>query len=367
MVGAGFLGAAATATSPGSRSAGTWSRIRPAPFAVPQALTSVWTGKQLIVLGRKTSVSPAFDVAESYDAAAGTWKRLSPPRGPGYVPRYTAVWTGKEVLAFGAFHSVAFNPATGAWRELRRSVPDGILAWTGREAIGWGGGCCGDALANGAAYNPATGRYRALARSPLAPSQHPVGAWTGRELILLVSGFNPDGKPWPAKLARAAAYDPAANAWRRIAPLPEAGDGSLGTAVWDGRELLLVAAGRNAQSAYAYDPATNRWRPRASLPAPRRGGTAVWTGTRLVVWGGQNAGATRALNDGVAYDPSLDRWSSIPKAPLAARYGSAVAWTGRALIVWGGGKSVCDRGGVTGCHTVYVADGAAYRPAWSTR
>jgi hypothetical protein len=86
-----------------------------------------------------------------------------------------------------------------------------------------------------------------------------------------------------------------------------------------------------------------------------------------VLWGGQNAGATRALNDGVAYDPWADRWTSIPKAPFAPRYGSAVAWTGRALIVWGGGRSVCNPGGVTGCHTVYPADGAAFRPTWGNR
>src|SRR5204862_389751 len=83
-----------------------------------------------------------------------------------------------------------------------------------------------------------------------APSQRPVGAWTGRELLLLVSSFGPDGKPWPASLARAAAYDPATNAWHRIAPLPETGLGALGTAAWDGRELLVVAAGKAARPAW---------------------------------------------------------------------------------------------------------------------
>src|SRR2546430_13438266 len=56
------------------------------------------------------------------------------------------------------------------------------------------------------AYKPVANKWRKLSRSPLAGSQHPLGAWTGRELIMFVSGLNPDGHAWPARLARAAAY-----------------------------------------------------------------------------------------------------------------------------------------------------------------
>jgi hypothetical protein len=160
-----------------------------------------------------------------------------------------------------------------------------------------------------------------------------VGAWTGRELILLVSGFNPDGKPYPARLARAAAYNPTTNKWGRIATPPERG----GTAAWDGHELLVVGAGRSARSTLAYNPATNRWRRLASMPSARFGASAVWTGKRLYVWGGQNAGASTSRRDGVAYDPRTNRWLAISRAPLTAGVGgSLAAWTGRSLIVWGG-------------------------------
>lgn len=84
--------------------------------------------------------------------------------------------------------------------------------------IGWGGGCRGDAFPDGAAYNPAANSWHTLARSPLAGSQSPQGAWTGRELIIFVGGTDPDGNAWPARLARAAAYSPATDTWRRIAP-----------------------------------------------------------------------------------------------------------------------------------------------------
>ena len=146
-----------------------------------------------------------------------------------------------------------------------------------------------------------------LPRSPLAGSQHPVGAWTGRELVVLVDGTNPaTGKPFPAALARAAAYDPSARRWRRIAPPPALPAGAA--AAWDGHELLVVGG----RSALAWDPWEDRWRTLAPAPSPRVGARALWTGTRLLLVGGGSAAP-------LAYDPKADRWAALPAAPLPAR------------------------------------------------
>jgi N-acetylneuraminic acid mutarotase len=349
----------ALAGSGSSTVPGAWHKLPLAPFAIPQSQASVWTGRELIVIGRRPLTNPAVRVAESYDPASNRWTRLAPPSDAGTVDLtgVKAVWTGKEMLAFG-WNAVAYNPTTDTWRELRKTLPGGIVVWTGREAIGWGGGCCGDAWSNGTAYNPATDTYRNVPRAPLAASQGPLGAWTGRELDLFVSGFDPNDKAYPARLARAAAYNPTTNTWRRIAPLPgsDVRYSFRGTAVWDGREILVTGAGPKGQSAFSYNPRTNRWRKLAPLPAPRPGGTAVWTGKQLFVWGGSNLRGTAQLADGVAYDPKTDRWSTISRAPLRARYGPAVEWTGQELIVWGGGipRKV-------GAPT-FVRDGAAFTP-----
>jgi hypothetical protein len=344
--------AALTASSPVP---GAWHTLPAAPVAVEQNLTSVWTGRRLLVFGRTPATNPSVNVAAAYDPAAKAWTRLSPPAGPGYAPGYAAVWTGTEMLDFGPFGSVAFKPATNRWRTLRRSLPGGIVVWTGREAIGWGGGCCGDARSDGAAYDPATDTFHNLRRSPLAPSQRPVGAWTGRELLLFVSGYNPDGKRYSARFARAAAYNPASATWRRIAPLPEPG----GSALWDGNELLVVGGGAHSQSALAYNPTTNRWRRLASPPSGRVGAASVWTGKQLLLWGGENTRTSAVAPGGLAYDPRVNRWSTIPPGPLKAREGSAVAWTGHALIVWGG-----EIGTPLGTSTApkYPADGAVFTP-----
>jgi hypothetical protein len=321
--------------------AAAWQPLPKAPVQIDQNRTSVWTGKQLILFGlrRVTALdsrgNPYFvnfsDVAESYDPASKTWTRLSPPRGPGYEPNNNAVWTGREMLAFAPFHSVAYDPNTRSWRTLRKWVGGGIVVWTGHEAIGWGGGCCGDAFGNGLAYNPATDTYQELAPSPLAPSQGPIGAWTGHELVLFSAGFNPaDAKPYPASLARAAAYDPLTDTWRRTAPLPVSALHFGGTAAWDGREVLVVGTGPSARSAFAYDPAANRVRRLAPMPfGLLHEAAAFWMGRRLLVWGGSETGR------GLEYDPRENRWSVLPPAPLRG-FAVALAWTGQNLVVGSG-------------------------------
>ena len=334
--------------------AATWHRLPRAPFRLSAGLTSVWTGRELVVSGL-TGVAPdgnvldAVDAAEAYNPTTRSWRRLArPPKTENYCHR-SAVWTGKEMLVWGC-GQLALDPLTNLWRRLPPAPSgQGIVVWTGRELIGWGGGCCGDANAGGGAYNPVTNKWRRLARSPLAPEQQPLGAWTGRELILFVSGRNPDGRLWPARLARGAAYNPATDTWRRIAPLTAPRKGA--SAVWDGRELLVV--GGPTTASFAYNPATNRWRRLASMPFSRVGAASIWTGKRLLLWGGQT-GRGASARGGLAYDPKTGRWSRLPTAPLRGRDGSAVVWTGSRLLVWGGGASVCR----PGCYTQWFADGA---------
>jgi N-acetylneuraminic acid mutarotase len=314
-----------------------WQALPPAPLkgARLAGLESVWTGKELIVSGVRAGPDGTFvkstDVAAAYDPATRAWRRLARPQRMDGACGRAAVWTGREMVVWGCFgKAAAFDPAGNRWRRLPQApTGEGIAVWTGRELIGWGGGCCGDAWSGGSAYDPATNSWRTLAPSPLAPEQRPVGAWTGRKLILLVSGIQAvDGKPAPARLARAASYDPATDTWRRIAPPPGPALRFGGTAVWDGRDVVVVGAGAHARTMLAYRPETNRWRRLSSSPSGLPGAEAFWTGKRLLVWGG-GAESPR----GLAYDPSTDRWSSLPPAPLQGS-GQTVAWTGRELIAW---------------------------------
>ena len=119
----------------------------------------VWAGRQMLIFGRAQPNPPwSVDAAAAYDPATDTWRRLTPFPGPtgNYEVRYWAVWTGKEMLVSGPIDFQAFNPVTNHWRRLPNNAapPGGIVVWTGRELIGWGGGCCGDASLGGRGVQP---------------------------------------------------------------------------------------------------------------------------------------------------------------------------------------------------------------------
>ena len=86
-----------------------------------------------------------------------------------------------------------------------------------------------------------------------------------------------------------------------------------------------------------YDPAADAWAAKSTTGAPsaRYFHTAVWTGTRMIVWGGDDPGFR--TNTGGLYDPSGDSWTAVSTtgAPTARDYHTAV-WTGSEMIVWGG-------------------------------
>ena len=68
---------------------------------------------------------------------------------------------------------------------------------------------------------------------------------------------------------------------------------------------------------------------------PETGHTAVWTGSEMIVWGGDNA--LQLLNTGGRYNPSTDSWTATSHHQRAhcPRLHTAV-WTGSEMIVWGG-------------------------------
>ena len=169
--------------------------------------------------------------------------------------------------------------------------------------------------------------------------QQPLGVWTGRELVLFVSGISAvDGKPLPPELARAAAYDPATDTWRPIAPLPESRVGA--TAVWSGHEILVVGGrdgnGALAGAGLAYNPTTTDWR---RFPAMEPGASEQSRpGREAACWSGAATLVARRSHRCAAGSRSTRQATAGRRfrSPLEARTDAIAAWTGRELIVWGG-------------------------------
>jgi hypothetical protein len=103
-------------------------------------------------------------------------------------------------------------------------------------------------------------------------------------------------------------------------------------------------------------------------PAPidaREIGAAVWTGTEIIVWGGNDPRSHASVDDGAAFNMATGTWRMIAPAPIEARGFAHVAWTGTEMIVWGGLQR--DGTVVGGSYNqTELADGAAYNPDTDT-
>jgi N-acetylneuraminic acid mutarotase len=175
--------------------------------------------------------------------------------------------------------------------------------------------------------------------------------------MIVVGGTN-----YGTDFADGAAYNPTTRTWRMLPKLPVTlRDGTL---TWTGTEVLAVggmryeaAQAKDSAAAWAYNPSANTWRRLADMPVPRYQHLAAWAGNQLLVWGGRTTSTTGATPgappNGVAYDPATDRWSSMPAAPLKARVDAISAWTGTELLIWGGQGIAAETS---------VGDGAAFRP-----
>jgi len=178
------------------------------------------------------------------------------------------------------------------------------------------------------------------------------------------------------------AYNPALREWSVVfsnSNLPLAG-----AEVWTGTSLLyfggqgcLVANSFMGQCplAESFDPATPEVLGTFSTqgaPAYRFGASTVWSGSKMIVWGGQGiepdpAGGydTVTYNDGGIYDPASESWTSIgASAAPEPRWAHSAVWTGSQMIVWGGALLVAGGAPIPQAGTIPDASAAPpIRPA----
>jgi N-acetylneuraminic acid mutarotase len=236
------------------------------------------------------------------------------------------------------------------------------------STIGHGPGTTGHVTTAGP-----SGAWSELPLGPLEARSGHYSVWTGREMLIwagLDLSRDPTASPYgTSQFTDGAAYNPATRRWRRIAEPPfklfytnlDAPGVLDPPAVWTGTEMLVFGSRPDNTSpqavgggALAYNPASNRWRILATPPAGMNlyASAAVWTGQRVVIFGGPNTGLnpppSPANNNGIgsvsvsslgvsaSYDPHTNRWSSVAAFPLDPRSFETAAWTGHEVIIWGG-------------------------------
>jgi len=144
--------------------------------------------------------------------------------------------------------------------------------------------------------------------------------------------------------------------WNELPDPPDVRAGAA--AVWTGSRLLVwggyVYTGFSKEEplddGYLLQVETGEHEPLFVSPLePRANAASAWSGSELLVWGGSDLYG-RFFYDGAAYEPALRVWRKLPDAPLTGREPFSV-WTGAELIVWG-----------SRARDQRLADGAAYDP-----
>jgi hypothetical protein len=154
-------------------------------------------------------------------------------------------------------------------------------------------------------------------------------------------------------------YDPVSNTWQRTTQVaaPEARERH--TAAWTGTRMIVwggdVYALGGTRSGALYDPKADSWTPMSESGAPPKWVVpprAIWAGDRFFVFTTPTeplSTPTEPLLAVASYDPAMDRWTphSIEGGPSPRFVAVRVAWDGCRLVLWGGdvvGDSITPRG-----------------------
>ena len=299
--------------------------------------------------------------------AAPGWMTSVALDAPSAAAGQAGVWTGQTLWVWGGSlgegidsgSGAGYRPDLGVWQTMAST--NGPTArnqhtaiWSGQEMIVWGGASGGNYVSTGGRFNPSNQVWTALSTNgaPTGRIGH-VAGWTGSRMVVW-GGRNNLGV-----LGDGAWYDPVADQWTALAfanpPSPRFGATVVSTGsrlvVWGGHDQL-GALNTGAQLIFGTNGVPTAWAAitASNAPAGRSGHSAIWTGQKMLVWGGQGNG--NFLADGAAYDPAADTWSPITatNGPTARSAHSAV-WSGQEMLVFGGEA-----------YSGTLADGAAYDP-----
>jgi N-acetylneuraminic acid mutarotase len=329
--------------------------------------TAIWTGSVMVVWGGEGYGRVATDTGGRYDPATDSWTATSTVGAPSARSYHGAVWTGSEMLIWGGesydlanrrstVFSVGgrYDPVADLWRSMSASgAPSGRAAfttvWTDREMIVWGGHretapWTFDYYNTGGRYNPATDTWTAtsIVGAP-SPRTQSSGVWTGSVMVVWGGYFYYQSLGAGDGFDTGGRYDPATDTWTPTSTVGAPSPRYESTAIWTGSRVVVWGGARyhvlGFNTGGLYDPVTDTWTPTSNVGAPsaRYGHSAVWTGNLMVVWSGLVYDGTVGLSTGGRYDPATDAWASTSTVGAPpGRYGHSAIWTGSRMIVWGG-------------------------------
>lgn len=266
-----------------------------------------------------------------------------------------AVWTGERMVVWGdSFKSLKeYNPSNNHWRALPsyyapRPGANYVSGYVDGKLICWGG------LLNsqGWVYDFEKEIWSEI-ENRYAPSQRQNAyavsmgdkffVWGGLKVEML------NGQAYSERMTDGGVFDVKSNQWVTIHASPDISPRYESSIVWTGSKVIIwggYVEKENGEmvitnTGIIFDPKTMTWTslPMDGDPSPRHYHTALWTGTQMIIWGGENdpRATYSGLKDGGVFDFESFSWKSItaPQFSVGNRFQQAV-WTGHLMLVWGG-------------------------------
>jgi len=204
-------------------------------------------------------------------------------------------------------------------------------------------------------FDPASNKW--TEKKPMALPSHHVAFASMNNKIYAFGGFTlPEtGAPAWRPIDNAWEYDPAADSWKALAPMPTR-RGAAAAGVANGK--IYVVGGANSlpgatengihparphnviATVEEYDPATNSWQTRRPMLVARNHHAVASVGDKFYAIGGRiGAAFISGGSDNIdlveMYDPAADTWSVREKMPTARSAIGAGVYNGRILVPGG--------------------------------
>lgn len=268
--------------------------------------------------------------------------------------RASSVWTGTEMLIWGdGSPGWRYNPTTNVWKAMAvAGQPAGrenpLAVWTGTEMIVWGGrtGSPLTPVSGGGRYHPGTDTWTTMSLTDAPEARfNATAVWTGTEMLIW-GGYNGS-----IVLGDGTRYNPTIGTggrWTAFTAANPPPARQLHTAVWTGSEMIIhggqnpaLGGGATYGDCPIFNPSGGGiWTQGAVASGSRSAHTAVWTGSAMLVFGGANLGSALPVSGGLVYTRSSNSWAAMSTAGMpAARTQHGAIWTGNEMIVWGGTTS----------------------------
>lgn len=241
-----------------------------------------------------------------------------------------------ELLVEPSDSLTRFDPQTGTYTELapmpRPLNHVGVVAYRGDLYVlgGYGRKVTSNTSKDFYRYDPETDRWSRLADLPRPRAAMALGVIGDR---LYVAGGARDRIP----LDETYSYDFRSGRWTRLASMQSRRE-HVGEAVLDGK--LYVLGGRAPGSlavntAERFDPAANRWERLPPMPVPSGGLAAVEEGGKVIALAGGNDEAGTVTGAVQEFDPKSSEWTRLPDL-RTPRHGHGATIVDDRIWIFGG-------------------------------